>query len=174
MRLLLGRRRSNAISRSFFACAGLAAALHYSTFGATAATAAPSTATLLVPVDRLIRGIDAQSAGTIASAYVFAPSIVDEFAPFRWSGGAAATRWYRDFAAVAKTSGLAHIRVLRHAPSYTSFVSGRAWLVVPTDYAYDVAGKAQRESAAWTFVLVSGARGWRIEASTWAKTAGAP
>jgi hypothetical protein len=37
-----------------------------------------------------------------------------------------------------------------------------------------VAGKAQRESAAWTFVLVSGARGWRIEASTWAKTAGAP
>ncbi len=172
MLLPIGRRRSSALKRSFF-CAALAAALHDSG-AASPAAAAPSTATLLVPIDRLIRGIDTQSIGTIASAYVFAPSIVDEFAPFRWSGGAAATRWSRDFAEDARTSGLTHVRVVRHAPSYTSFAHGRAWLVVPTDYSYDVAGKAQRESAAWTFVLVSGARGWRIETSTWAKTAGAP
>ncbi len=159
------------------ACASLAVTAATSSLAPSAASAAssdPSTAALLRPIDVLVRGIDARSAGTVASAYVFAPAIVDEFAPFRWSGGAAAARWYRDFSGVATTAALEHIRVIRHAPSYVMVSGGRAWLVVPTDYLYDVAGKAQRESAAWTFVLVSGARGWRIEASTWAKTAGAP
>lgn len=141
---------------------------------AARAATAPSTAVLLAPIDRLIRGIDDASPAGISQAYVFAPTIVDEFAPFRWSGGAAAVRWFRGFAADAGEAHLSHIRVTRHAPSYSSVAGGRAWLVIPTDFEYVVGGKAQRESAAWTFVLVSGRNGWRIEDSTWAKTAGAP
>jgi hypothetical protein len=174
MSFSLGRRASRVLSLAVRVSLTAVAAVALAPGAASSAPSAPSTAALLRPVDVLVRGIDARSAGTIASAYVFAPTIVDEFAPFRWSGGAAAAHWYREFSRVATAAALEHIRVIRHAPSYVAAAGGRAWLVVPTDYLYDVAGKAARESAAWTFVLVSGASGWRIEASTWAKTAGAP
>jgi hypothetical protein len=138
-----------------------------------AAAEAPGTSALLQPIDRLIRGSDAGYAREISVAYVSAPTIVDEFAPFHWSGEGAAIRWAHGFTSVATASQLSHIHVVRHAPSYVTVMGRHAWLVVPTDYEYDAAGKPQRESAAWTFVLYYAAGGWRIEASTWAKTAGA-
>ncbi len=153
---------------------GFALILTAIAFGhAYAAPAASNERALLVPIDRLVLAIDAGSAGGIAAAYVAAPTIVDEFAPFHWSRDGAARQWFRDFSTVARSASLTHIRVVRHAPTYVSFAGPRAWLVIPTDYHYDAAGKPQTESAAWTFVLLRERGSWRIEASTWAKTAGA-
>ncbi len=154
-------------------CAAAAALFALSSF-TVAARAASDGRALLVPVDRLIRAIDAGSGSGIAAAYVLAPTIVDEFAPYRWTGDGAARHWSRDFAAVARDASLTRVRVVRHAPAYVSSAGGRAWLVVPTEYHYDLAGKPQLETAAWTFVLVRADGAWHIEASTWAKTAGAP
>jgi hypothetical protein len=165
--LVISRFRSAALGLGLVAAASLQAL-------PALAAPAPTTAQLLAPVDRLIAAIDAGSGSGIAAAYVAAPSIVDEFAPFHWSGSGAALQWFNGFSAVARESALSHIAVVHHKPSYIAVDGRHAWIVVPTDYHYQVAGKAQVESAAWTFVLASSAGAWKIESSTWAKTSGAP
>src|SRR5262245_28854005 len=69
-------------------------------------------------------------------------SIIDEFPPYEWHGAGACSKWAADFDADAKkndiTPGAVTLGKTRHV-----FVTGdRAYVVVPTEYAYKQKGRA--------------------------------
>ncbi len=125
----------------------------------------------VAPIEALVSAIDRGDEGAVSRAYTNDATIVDEFAPFRWTGAGAARHWARDFAAGNRAGGVTSVAVSHGGPRFAQIAGDRAWLVVPATFRYRAAGRAEREEAAWTFVLVRAGGRWRIAASTWAKTA---
>lgn len=127
-------------------------------------------AALLRPIEALVVAIERGDTAGIARAYAPDPSIVDEFAPFRWTGSDAAKRWARGFAASNNAGNVTDVGLTHEKPRFVTRSGERAWLVYPAKFTFRVGGKPAWETAAWTFALVRIAGAWRIEASTWAKT----
>jgi hypothetical protein len=125
---------------------------------------------LLQPIDLLIASANSKLPSGVLAAYVPAPTIVDEFAPFQWSGSKASSRWLHDFGSATRLEGMTGLNLQRHAPSYMRVNGSRAWVIVPMDLTFYKAGTRQREEGAWTFVLVWSGRSWRIDTSSWAQT----
>jgi hypothetical protein len=165
------------MKRSSFVLAAVAAVAVLLAGPVPRASAATDPA-LIAPVDHLITAILAKDAKGLAAAYDASPSIVDEFAPFTWTGSGAPVAWARDFAALQRTDGITAPHVVRGTPQ-TANVSPdgrRAYLVVPTTFAYLMKGKPTKETGTWTFVLARPATGapWRIASSTWGTTRTTP
>ncbi len=139
---------------------------------AGAATADPA---VLKPIDAIIAGANAGNVSSIVAAYTSDAVIIDEFAPYRWSGPNAAATWFADFGAFLKKLKVTEPKIGRSAPSWVhpnkSFPGpkGSAYVVVPATFTYKAGGKAQKETGSWTFVLVQTANGWKVQASAWAK-----
>ena len=149
----------------------LLAGLIFSLASAARATAATDPA-LVEPVDRLIAAILTNDAGRIARTYAPSPLIVDEFAPFTWSGGAAPAAWLRGFVAAGKAGAVTAMHVT-HGPVATANLSDdsrRAYVIFPSAFAYRAKGVPVRETGTWAFVMMRESRRapWRIVASTWA------
>lgn len=125
---------------------------------------------LLAPIDLLVASTNSRLPSGVAAAYVPAPTIVDEFAPFRWSGTRASTLWLRDFGKAIKSEGMTGTNLQRHAPSYMRVNGTRAWVIVPMDLTFYMKSKRRREEGAWTFVLIHDSGAWRIDSSSWAQT----
>jgi len=125
---------------------------------------------LLQPVDLLVASTNSNLPSGVAAAYVAAPTIVDDFAPFRWSGEGAPLRWLRDYRAGTRSEGMTRLNLVRHAPSYLRVSGSRAWAVVPMEVSFYMKAKRRSEEGSWTFVLVWNGKEWRIESSAWAQT----
>ncbi|MBD5656397.1 MAG: hypothetical protein IAI50_14625 [Candidatus Eremiobacteraeota bacterium] len=125
---------------------------------------------LLQPIDLLVASANSGLSSGVVAAYVPAPTIVDEFTPFRWSGSQASSRWLHDFGVATKSEGMTRLNLQRHAPSYMRVSGNRAWVIVPMDLTFYMKSKRQKEEGAWTFVLAWVGRAWHIESSSWAQT----
>jgi len=96
--------------------------------------------------------------------------IIDEFPPFEWHGAGACAKWMADYDADAKKNAITDGVVTLGPPRHVDIVGGRAYVVVPADYAFKQNGKPAKETASdLTIVLRKGAAGWRIFAWSWSK-----
>ena len=115
--------------------------------------------------------IDGFNSGNVASAYAaYAPgevSIIDEFAPFRWTGPNAARAWAADYARNARANGITNGVVRYERPTRIERAGGRAYLIVPTVYRYSQRGRAMAEEGRLIAVVVRTARGWKLNGWTW-------
>jgi len=125
---------------------------------------------LLQPIDLLVASTNSDLPSGVTSAYVAAPTIVDDFAPFRWSGPGAAANWLHDFQASTRFEGMSRLNMVRHAPSYLRVTGSKAWAVVPMEMTFYMKAKRRSEEGSWTFVLVWNGKAWRIDSSAWAQT----
>lgn len=120
--------------------------------------------------------IDGFNTGDIESSLAAcAPTahIIDEFAPYAWSGENACAVWANDYIADASkkglTDGVVTLRAARHV-----FVEGeRAYVVAPVDYAYKIGGKASGQTGSTLTVALEKLNGhWKI--TQWAWSQGEP
>jgi len=122
------------------------------------------------PIEAIYAGINANDSTKIAAAYGADATIVDEFAPFHWSGPKAVASFWSDFAAFTKSAGASNFHGSHANPTFVSYDTAKtsAYVVMPTTFTYRLKGKAQTETGRWVFVLKKGASGWRVSLSAWA------
>lgn len=134
--------------------------------GSAAHAATP--AELTKPIRQFIDGFNS---GDLTSAYAsYAPgtiSIVDEFAPHRWTGPHAAYDWAADYDRHAKATGVTDGKVTYGEPTRIETEGSVAYVIVPTVYLYKQHGKPMREEGQVTAVLHLEANGWKMRGWTW-------
>ena len=102
-----------------------------------------------------------------------AVAIVDEFAPFVWHGAGACATWMKDYDADAARRGITEGVVTLGTPLHVDIDGVRAYLVIPSTYAFKLKGKAVKETGSlFTFAMLKGPKGWRIVGWSWAKNNG--
>ena len=100
-------------------------------------------------------------------------AIVDEFAPFVWHGAGACATWMKDYDSDAARRGITDGAVTLGAPLHVDVDGNRAYVVIPSTYAFKLKGKAVKETGSlFTFAMLKGPKGWRIVGWSWAKNNG--
>ena len=124
---------------------------------------------VMVPVHQFVDGFNKGDIKSALAACADQASIIDEFAPFEWHGAGACAAWANDFVADAKKNGITDGVVRLGKPRHVDVAADRAYVVVPTTFAFKQKGKPVKESASLTLALQKGASGWQITAWTWTK-----
>jgi len=143
----------------------------------TAVTAATATQRLIAqtpdvmfPVHQFVDGFNKGDTRSMLAACAAQTSIIDEFPPHEWSGAGACGRWIADFDQYSKKNGITETVVTLGKPLHVEVTGDRAYVVIPSDYAFKANGKPDKESGSlFTFVLQRGATSWRIIGWSWAK-----
>jgi len=106
-------------------------------------------------------------AGAMATHVSTGATIVDEVAPFMWSGAKSFADWGASYDTDAKAKGITDPAVSIGAPTRELVTGDHAYVIVPSVYTFKQKGVAMREAAQMTFALVKTAGGWKIAAWTW-------
>ena len=127
-----------------------------------------ATADVTTPIRQFIDGFNTGDLKSAYAAYAIGNiTIVDEFAPYRWTGPTAPHAWAADFGKLVKVAGISDPVVKYGAPTRAEFGASAAYVVIPTTYSFKQNGKPMMEEGQMTFVLSSTASGWKIKAWTW-------
>ena len=125
-------------------------------------------AALMKPIDGFITSTG--QGKTVEAFGYFTPSqsIIDEFAPYHWSGPKAASTWWAGFLADSKTSGMTEADMRLGQPKRILQSARHAYVVVPATLTFKLKGAAGHEDGVFAFTLDKTAKGWRIAAFSWA------
>jgi hypothetical protein len=137
---------------------------------ALAQTPASARADVLAPIHQFVDGFNKGDTKTALAACADQTSIIDEFPPYEWHGAGACARWAGDYDADAKKNGITDGIVTLGTPAHVDVTADRAYVVIPSDYAFKQNGKPIKEvGSTFTFALQKGAAGWRIIGWAWSK-----
>ena len=121
-----------------------------------------------VTIQRMMDGFNTGDIAAVKALHVASPTIVDNVAPFAWSGPDAFDRWLADLGKAETAEGKSGGRVT-FAPIVDEIVRGeRAYVVARSAYAYTQRGHKMRETGFTAFVLVKSGAGWKVESWAWA------
>jgi hypothetical protein len=94
-------------------------------------------------------------------------AVIDDIPPFEWHGPGACSRWQKDDDANQRREGITDASGTMGEPQQLIVFGDRAYVVLPTTFAFTQKGKRVKETATSTLVLQKTAAGWRISAWTW-------
>jgi hypothetical protein len=122
--------------------------------------------------------MDGFNSGDMAkSAAINSPSgtsIIDEFAPYTWSGPKAFDEWSAAFDADSKALGVTEPKVTLGKPIVKNVTAAQAYLIYPSLYTYKLKGVSMHESGRIAIVLRKEDEAWKIAAWTWTGTVPKP
>jgi len=137
---------------------------------AAGASAASVESDVMMSVHQFVDGINKGDTKSALAACADQTSIIDEFPPYEWHGAGACSAWMNDFGADAKKNGITDVIVTLGKARHIDITAERAYVVIPSNYAFKKNGKPVKETGAvFTFALQKGEGGWRIVAWAWAK-----
>lgn len=142
-------------------------------FAAAMLAAGPAIASdqtdVMVPIHQFVDGFNKGDTKAALATCAEQTSIIDEFPPHEWHGAGACAKWADDYEANAKKTGITDGVVTLGKPKHVDVNGDRAYVVIPTDYAYKQNGKPMKETkSAFAFALQKGSGGWRITGWSWA------
>ena len=131
---------------------------------------ASDAADVMATVRQFVNGFNTGDMKSAAAACDSPAFVIDDFPPHAWAGATACADWARAYAASVRDAGITGGIVTMGTPLHDDVTGDRAYVVVPTTFAYKLHGKPVVETGAeWTLALKKTAAGWRIEAWAWAK-----
>ena len=137
---------------------------------AQAGPAEDATAAVTTTLDRFNAG----DINAFFQAHQDNATIVDEFAPYFWSGSGAAQRWAGDYARDAETRGISGGRVDYSAPIQANSNGTSAYIVLPTVYRFVQRGARMAGRGNMTFFMTRDGANWKIAGWTYAGSTPAP
>ena len=152
-----------------------ACVLALSTLGtASVARAQTPDPAVLAPVNGLIDAFNHNDAASIAGLHAPGAVILDEFAPYAWSGPTAVMAWGADFGKFAVAHGVTSGVVSLSAPSTVEVNGDRAYVVAPSVIAFTTKDKPIKNAGSFTFALIKTDKGWLIQSWAYARGAALP
>ena len=95
-------------------------------------------------------------------------NIIDEFAPYSWTGAGSVKRWLDAYGADATKRGISGGRVDYGAPLQANSDGTSAYIVLPTTYSFAQNGKKMAGKGSMTFVMAKTGADWKIASWTYA------
>jgi hypothetical protein len=115
--------------------------------------------------------MDAFNAGDMSKADAFnspsGTSIIDEFAPYSWTGPRAFAEWGAAFEADANAQALTEPVVKLGALEVKNVASSHAYLIFPAVYTYKQKGVPMVEAAHMAIVLRKEGGAWKVISWSW-------
>ncbi|QUD89838.1 hypothetical protein [Phenylobacterium montanum] len=123
---------------------------------------------MMAPIERIARFIAGGEEACLSAFADDGVTIVENFAPYLFTGPAAAQRWAEAMRAhTTRLTNLAH----RFEPACDfSITEDRAYFSLPTHWSGTVDGRRFEEDGGWAFVLVNEHGDWRVLSYGWAVT----
>lgn len=147
-----------------------AAVLAAGPVAASAQTPATAKAEVMATVHQFVDGFNKGDTKALLAACADQTSIMDEFPPHEWHGAGACAKWMSDYDVDAKKNGITDGVVTAHNPWHVDINGDRAYVVMPSDYAYKQNGKPAKEvGSVFTLVLQKDQAGWKMTGWAWAK-----
>jgi hypothetical protein len=139
---------------------------------AVASAAVPAVASdqtdVMATVHQFVDGFNAGDSKKMLAACAPQSSVIDDFPPpYGWQGSGCA-QWWSAYQATTKAEGSGGAVVTLGKPSHDDVTGGRAYVVVPVTYSFELKGKRISGAALYTISLQKFAAGWRITAWAWA------
>lgn len=120
----------------------------------------------------MMDGFNKGDIAAVKALHVVDPTIVDNVAPYAWSGAGSFDKWLGDLAKSEAVAGKSDGKVW-FGGSVDEQISGdHAYVVAPCTYTYKQGGKTVRESGFIAFVLVKEGAAWKVASWSWASPAG--
>lgn len=113
-------------------------------------------------------------AAAFAAAHRDGAAIIDEFAPYSWSGAGSVKTWLEAYAADATKRGISGGRVEYGKPLQASSDGTSAYIVLPTTYSFSQNGKKMAGKGSMTFVMAKTGAEWKIASWTYSGATPAP
>jgi len=155
--------------RLIMAASCIAVALSFTTAPVAASPKMPTSA-MMVPINGIMAAENANNPAMMKKFYTSSPVIIDEFAPYRWSGPNAVATYSADFGAFLAIGKDTQVHGTFADPSYFDATTNRVEIIMPTTFTFSMAGRPAADSGLWTFVLVENGGSWKAESSAWAIT----
>jgi hypothetical protein len=125
---------------------------------------------VMLPIRQFVDGFNKGDVKSAVAACAEQTSIIDEFPPHEWHGAGACQTWANDFDADAKKNGITDGKVTLGKPRHIDVAGDRAYVAVPTTFAYKLKGKPTKETGSMlTISLQKGPAGWRMTGWAWTK-----
>ena len=123
-------------------------------------------------IHMMMDGFNKGDIAAVKAVHVTDPAIVDNVAPFAWSGAGSLDKWLGDLAKFEAAAGMSDGNVW-FGDAVDERISGdHAYVVTPCRYTYKQGGKTMRESGFMAFVLVKDGPTWKVASWSWASPAG--
>lgn len=120
------------------------------------------------PIAGAIAAANADNLAALNSYFARNAVVVDEFAPFVWSGPDAARRWW---AAMDSTNAAEHVSAMHvqmQEITRANITRSGAYVVVRLGITWRDHGKPWRETGLWALTLHPSANAWKIVSASWA------
>jgi ketosteroid isomerase-like protein len=137
--------------------------------GAAAAPADDAKAT----VQRFVDGMNAGDPRVLSNC-ASSTTVVDDMAPYVWSGPGGCAKWINDVIANMKDTGTTAIHATFDTATMADVHDKTAYVVYPAKFVMTVKGAQVTKTGVMTFVMDQGADGWKFTHITWARTAQTP
>jgi hypothetical protein len=137
------------------------------TLSAHAVSAAPPA--VLAPIAAFVRTSNAGDRAEFLKLFTPDATVVDNFAPYRFTPPNGPAKWYDGFNADAAASGSTDGVISTRAPKYVRVTGDRAWIVMPTDYRYKLKGTPELETGSLVFTESRVHGTWLITSMSWAE-----
>jgi hypothetical protein len=135
--------------------------------GLPASAAPPPDPALAALPAKMMAALLTNDAATLRAACAPSTPIIDEFAPYSWSGPDTCARWaaaFKVFAAQAKLTGFKGVV----APKPFIDVTGtKAYVVAQVTFTATMAAKPMSEQGSWTFVAAKSGTAWKVTSMAW-------
>ncbi len=125
---------------------------------------------VLAPIKMLGEGFNLNQPAKLAGSQVASPIILDEFAPYSWSGPTALMGWGSDFGKFAVSHGVLSGKVEIADPTVAEVDGDHAYVVSPSVITFKTKDGQIKNAGTFTFALVKLADGWKI--ASWAYARG--
>jgi ketosteroid isomerase-like protein len=135
--------------------------------------AAPAMATsppaaVMAPIKAMLAATNADNGAGLAAFYTPDAAVVDEFAPYMWTGPTAATQWWAGVDKQIAQMGTHAIHAAAQPIKHFDVTGDSAYVVVPLIISYIVKGKPEHETGLFTLTLRRSGSTWKIATQTWA------
>jgi hypothetical protein len=134
----------------------------------TASAANAGDTAVEAPIRAMMAGFNKGDIALVKAQHVAAPTIIDNVAPYRWSGADGFDAWLSDLGKAEAAEGKSDGVVWFGDPVDEAVSGGRAYVVTPCSYTYKQHGQTMRETGMTSFVLVNVADAWKVESWSWA------
>ena len=153
--------------RAFVSAVALAMALAAGSAAGAAPTPPPPDPALTALPAQMIAALLADDVVALRAHCAASTTVVDEFAPYSWSGPDACVRWsaaFKTFAAQLKLTGFKGTI----APMPFTDVSGsHGYITAKVTLHAMLSGKPISEQGTWAFVAAKAGTGWKITSVAW-------
>jgi ketosteroid isomerase-like protein len=124
---------------------------------------------IMATVTGVIAAANADSATRVNSYFSPNAVVIDEFAPYTWSGANAGAAWWTAIDTGNAKAGVTHLRATVGRITQYDVGANAAYVVVPLTITMIQKGKASRETGLWTLTLRRAGVLWKITTAGWAR-----